>query len=257
MSRMHRAGMAVVVGALALGAAATAQAQIQGMPLFTNPRVGTGIRIHADLGLPTAKPDSVVAGIQNYSVIQGGVMVALGRLGIGANVGATRNDFKTFTSGASSYNVGPQTKVTASVLAQLRVAGGGASPLALSIFGGASTDISAYSFSGLPDSIKSQLGGSSKVLTVPAGVALGLRLPLVIINPTVWGSGRMNFTKILNCPSGSSCPSQKGEFRWAVGADIPLFSIISLRAAFESGKLLGQTVSNFGVGASIGLGGMR
>ncbi len=257
MSRMHRAGMAVVIGALAVGAAATAQAQIAGMPLFTNPNFGTGVRLHADLGLPTTKPDSVVAGVQNYSVIQGGVTLALGRLGLGANIGATRNDFKTFTSGGTSYNVGSQTKVTASALAQLRLYGGGPSPVGVSLFAGASTDITAYSLSGLPDSIKNQLGGSERNLTIPAGAAIGIKLPLVVISPTVWGAGRVNFTKVLNCPSGASCPSQKGEFRWAVGLDVPLLSILSVRAAFDSGKVLGQTVNNFGVGASVGLGGMR
>ena len=252
MSRMQRAVMAVVVGVLAAGAAATAQAQIQGMPLFTNPRFGTGIRVHADLGLPTDKN----VGLGDYSVIQGGVTFALGPVGLGANVGATRDNFNNISNG-SGGTVGAQTKVTASALAQLRVYGGGIAPLSVSLFGGASMDVKAYDFAGLPDSIKNQLGGSSKVLTVPLGAALGLKLPLVVINPTLWGSGRMNFTKIINCPSGTSCPTSKGEFRWTIGLDVPIFSIISVRAAYDGGKLYGQTVNNFGVGASVGLGGMR
>jgi hypothetical protein len=250
MSRMHRAVMAAVVGALAIGAAATAQAQIQGMPLFTNPRYGTGIRVHADLGLPTDKNN---LSLGNYNVLQGGVTLALWRLGIGANVGMTRTDFGTI----QSNNVGTQTKATASVLAQLRLLGGGVSPWSFSVFAGGSMDVKAYSFASLPDSIKNQLGGSSKVLTVPLGAALGIKLPLVVINPTLWGSGRMNFTKIINCPSGTTCPTSKGEFRWTIGLDVPVFSIISVRAAYDGGKLYGQTVNNFGVGASIGLGGMR
>jgi len=254
MSRMHRAGMAVVIGALVAGAAGRAQAQIQGMPLFTNPRYATGFRVHADLGLPTDKN----VGLGDYSVIQGGVTFALGPVGIGANVGATRDNFKTLTSGVTTYNVGNQTKVTASALAQIRVYGGGLSPWSLSLFGGASMDVKAYDFASLPDSIKNTyLGGSSKVLTIPAGVALGLKLPLVIISPNIWAAPRFNFTKILNCPSGSVCPNSKAEFRWAVGVDVPIFKIISVRAAFDSGKLYGQTVNNFGVGASIGIGGMR
>ena len=144
MSRMHRAGMAVVLGVLAAGAASRAQAQIQGMPLFTNPRYATGFRVHADLGLPT---DTKV-GLGDYSVIQGGVTFALGPVGLGANVGATRNDFKNISNGTGG-TVGAQTKITASALAQLRVYGGGASPFALSLFGGASMDVQAYQFSGL------------------------------------------------------------------------------------------------------------
>lgn len=253
MSRMHRAGMAVVLGVLAVGAASTARAQIQGMPLFTNPRYATGFRVHADLGLPT---DTKV-GLGDYNVIQGGVTFALGPVGLGANLGTTKTDFKTITSGTTTVPVGNQHKITASALAQLRVYGGGASPFALSLFGGASMDVQAYQFSGLADSIKQQLGGSSKVLTIPVGAALGIKLPLVIVNPNVWAAPRLNFTKIINCPSGTTCPSSKSEFRWAIGVDVPIFRILSVRAAFDSGKLYGTTVNNFGVGASIGLGGMR
>jgi hypothetical protein len=244
--------MAVVIGALAAGAAGTARAQIQGMPLFTNPRYATGVRVHADLGLPTDKN----VGLGDYSVIQGGVTFALGPVGIGANVGATRNDFSAIQK-PSGGNLGTETKVTASALLQLRVYGGGVSPFSLSLFGGASMDVKAYSFAGLPDSIKNQLGGSSKVVTIPAGVALGIKLPLVVVNPNLWGSARMNFTKIINCPSGVTCPSTDSKFRWAIGLDVPIFSILSVRAAYDSGKLGNQTVNNFGVGASIGLGGMR
>ncbi|HTT68713.1 MAG TPA: hypothetical protein VMF70_11830 [Gemmatimonadales bacterium] len=242
--------MAVVLGVLAAGAASRAQAQIQGMPLFTNPRYATGFRVHADLGLPT---DTKV-GLGDYSVIQGGVTFALGPVGLGANVGATRNDFKNISNGTGG-TVGAQTKITASALAQLRVYGGGASPFALSLFGGASMDVQAYQFSGLADSIKTQLGGNSKVLTIPVGAALGIKLPLVIVNPNLWAAPRLNFTKLINC--GTTCPSSKSEFRWAVGLDVPIFRIISVRAAFDSGKLYGTTVNNFGVGASIGIGGMR
>lgn len=256
MSRMHRAGMAVVVGALAFGAAATAQAQIQGMPLFTNPRYATGLRVLADLGLPTSKTTS----LGNYNVVQGGVSLALGPVGIGANVGMTRNDF----SAATHDSVGASTKATASALLQLRVYGGGSSPWSLSLFGGASMDINAFNFKNigsLPTTVQDSIRSANpEVLTIPAGVALGLKLPLVIVTPNVWVAPRYTFTKVRNCPSGTTC-STDSQFRWAVGVDIPIFRIISVRAAFDTGKLKGpngaQTVSNFGVGASIGIGGVR
>lgn len=252
MTRIHRAGMAVVIGALAAGVAATAQAQIQGMPLFTNPRYATGVRVHADLGLPTDKN----AGLGDYSVLQGGVTFALGPVGIGANLGMTRNDYSAIRT-SSGGNLGTQTKVTASTLLQLRVAGGGRSLWSFSLFGGASMDVKAYSFAGLPDSVKNQLGGDSKVITIPVGVALGIKLPLVVVNPNLWVAPRMNLTKIINCPSGTVCPNTDSKFRWAVGLDVPILRIISVRAAYDSGKLYGHTVDNFGVGASIGIGGMR
>ncbi len=261
MTRMHRAMMALLFGALGAGVTSEAHAQIQGMPLFTNPRYATGVRVHADLGLPADKNTS----LGDYTVVQGGVTFALGPVGLGANVGATRDDFGILKSGIDSANVGTQTKVTASALAQLRLAGGGTNPLSFSIFGGASMDINGFDLANLgslpaaiQDSIKS---ANPKMLTIPAGAALGLKLPLVIITPNVWGSARLNLRRVLNCPAGMSC-STDSQFRWAVGVDIPIFSIISVRAAFDSGKLKSptgetQTVNYFGVGASIGLGGMR
>ncbi|HXY69100.1 MAG TPA: hypothetical protein VEH62_06595 [Gemmatimonadales bacterium] len=230
------------------------------MPLFTNPRYATGFRVHADLGLPTSKTTS----LGDYNVIQGGVTFALGPVGIGANVGSTRNDFKTITSGGSSANVGASTKVTASALLQLRVYGGGQSPWALSLFGGASMDINGFTFANigsLPTAIQDSIKSANpKILTIPVGAALGLKLPLVIVNPNVWVAPRFNLTRITNCPTGATC-STDSQFRWAVGVDVPIFRVISVRAAFDSGKIKGatgtQTVNAFGFGASIGIGGMR
>ena len=262
MSAMHRAGMAVVFGALAVGVTATAQAQIQGMPLFSNPRYATGFRVHADLGLPTSKTTS----LGDYNVIQGGVTFALGPVGIGANLGTTSQTFKA-VQGGTATSLGSQSKFTASALLQLRAYGGGLSPWALSLFGGASMDVNAFDFTKLSnfgslpaavqDSIKS---ANPKILTIPVGVALGLKLPLVVVTPNVWVAPRLTFSKLVNCPTGATCKTDS-QFRWAVGVDVPILRIISVRAAFDSGKIKGatgtQTVNTFGVGASIGLGGMR
>lgn len=260
MTRIHRAGMAVVIGALAAGAAATAQAQIQGMPLFTNPRYATGFRVHADLGLPTTKGTS----LGDYNVMQGGVTLALGPVGIGANLGATRNTFNTIKNGSTSVALAAQTKVTASALLQLRLAGGGTSLWSFSLFGGASMDVNGFKFANigsLPKTVQDSINSANpKILTIPVGAALGLKLPLVIISPNLWVAPRYNITRFISC--GSTCPNSDGQFRWAVGMDIPIFRIISVRAAYDSGKKktstgATQTVSNFGVGASIGIGGMR
>jgi hypothetical protein len=254
MSRLHRTAASLVFAALVGGAAATAQAQIAGMPLFTNPRVGTGIRVHADIGQPTDKGTS----LGDATVVQGGLTLALGPVGIGANVGMTNNDFKTVTSGATSANLGTQHKVTASALVQLRVMGGGLNPLSLSLFGGASYDVSAYDFanlSSLPQAIQDSVKSANpKTLLIPAGVAIGLKLP--ILGLSVWGAPRLNFTKVIDCPSGATCKTNS-DFRWAAGVDLPILGILSIRGAYDSGKIAGQTVSYWGVGASIGLGGMR
>ena len=57
--------------------------------------------------------------------------------------------------------------------------------------------------------------------------------------------------------AASATCSTKSDFRWAVGVDVPILRILSIRAAYDSGKLAGQTVNYFGLGASIGIGGMR
>jgi hypothetical protein len=256
MTGMRRALMVVLFGALAGGVATQARAQIQGMPLFTNPTFGTGARVHADLGLPTDKGTT----LGDYKVVQGGVTLALGPVGLGANIGLTTNDLKAATGGPTPTSLGTQHKATVSGLAQFRLMGGGLVPLSLSLFGGASYDVSAYSFSGsaftsLPVTVQNQIKAANpQVLLIPVGAAIGLKVP--VLGLSVWGAPRLNIRSVINCPSGLSCPS-KSDFRWAVGADLPLFFILAIRAAYDSGKIAGQTVNHFGLGASIGLGGVH
>lgn len=255
MTGIKRAGSALVVFVLAGGAGASLMAQIPGMPLFTNPRYATGVRVHADIGQPTDQGTN----LGDLTVLQGGVTFALGPVGLGANVGARRNDLENASSNCS--NCDPETAVTASALAQIRVAGGGRSNLSLSLFGGGSMDLKAYEFAGLTQAQKDSLaaagliGDGTKVLTIPLGVAVGLRIPLGLASLNLWGAPRMNLTRFSDCPG--TCPDGESDFRWAVGADLPIFRVLSVRAAYDSGKIAGETVSVWGVGASIGIGGMR
>ena len=245
MSRTTRMGGAVI--ALALASAATpALAQIPGMPLFTNPRYGTGFRIHADFGKPTEDaPDS-----SDLSVYQAGVSFALGPLGIGANIGQSKTNFDRNQVCRTNPNADClEERVTASALVQLRVAGGGRSNLSLSAFGGASVDVSV-------DTAQAT-ATASKVMNIPVGVAVGLRVPLGVASLNLWGAPRYNFTRISDC--SAPCEQPDPVFGWAVGADFPIFRIISIRAAYDShkDKLSDRTVSVIGFGASIGIGGMR
>jgi hypothetical protein len=231
-------------------------AQIPGMPLFTNPRYATGLRIHADVGQPTSSGTS----LGGLTVVQGGVTFALGPIGLGANVGAKNSDIKSISNNCTGCS--NQTSVTGSALAQLRVMGGGSSNLSLSVFGGASMDLKAYDFAGLTQAQKDSLAAhgfydSLKTLTIPVGAALGIKLPLGIISPNVWGSVRENFTKFSSC-SGTCPASGSGKVRFAVGVDLPIFGILSVRAAYDTGKdFTDHTTTVWGIGASIGLGGMR
>lgn len=259
MNAMKRTVMSAVLAAAALVPAA--QAQIPGMPLFTNPRYGTGLRIHADIGQPTKSGTA----LGDLTVLQGGLTFALGPVGIGANVGARRNDIESATNN-NCAGCGTETAVTASLLAQVRVAGGGRQSLSLSVFGGASTDLKGYDFAGLTQAQQDTLaaygliGDGSRLLMLPVGVAVGYRIPLGVASINLWGAPRLNFSKFINCPSGNTalCDlKMENDFRWAVGADLPIFSILSIRASFDSGKVGDETVSVWGIGASIGIGGMR
>ncbi len=268
MTRTHRAMMALLTGALVSGAAQQARAQIQGMPLFTNPNFGTGIRVHADIGQPTnagSQPGSL-------TVIQGGATLAFGPIGIDVNAGVPKDNIKNAQQCASGLITNcdvSQTKFTGSALVQLHLMGGGINPLSLSLFGGASTDFSAYDlakYSYHPTTAAESLAVQqfqdsigTKELTIPLGAAVGVHIPLLFTSLNVWGAPRFELHKFSNCSSSNAtlCSKTTSAFRWAIGVDVPLFSIISIRGAYDSGKVGDQTVNNWGVGVSIGLGGMR
>jgi hypothetical protein len=247
MTGKMRVGTALMAGLL--GFAAQASAQIPGMPLFTNPRYGTGLRVHADVGQPTESGTA----LGDLTVVQAGVSLAFGPVGFGANVGS---NYRSAEDGADLDD-----NYTGSALAQIRVAGGGRSALSLSVFGGASMDINGYEVAAGSADIK-----YPKFATFPVGVAVGLRIPLGLGSLNLWGAPRYVFSKYVNCPdsdpvgfSGLStmCDDTEKNFRWAVGADLPILRIFSIRAAYDSGKIEDQTVSYWGIGASIGIGGMR
>lgn len=243
MTGRMRVGVAVVAGLL--GFTAAASAQIRGMPLFTNPRYGTGLRVHADFGRPT----KTSTGVGDLTVIQAGVSLALGPIGINASVGMPKAQFSTAQGCIQTPTVScSDQKYSAAALAQLRVMGGGLNPLSLSVFGGAAMDITGY------DAAAYNLGTGTlpKELNIPVGAAIGVHTPFGL---NVWGAPRLNLTRWVNC--SGTCPSGESKFRWAVGADLPILGVLSIRGAFDSGKVGTETVSFWGVGASIGLGGMR
>lgn len=256
MSRRTRVSIAVLAGLV--GFAAQAAAQIPGMPLFTNPRYGTGLRVHADVG----QPKDAGTTIGDQTVAQAGVSLALGPIGLNANVGTNFNRARDIGAGGQ-YDLSDS--FTGSALAQLRVMGGGRSNLSLSVFGGASMEVT-----GSEIAVGTQNIDYPKYTTFPVGAALGYRIPLGLASLNVWGAGRYVFSKYMNCPASdpvigtvtltglsSMCDDTAKNFRWAVGADLPILRLFSIRAAFDSGKIEDQTVNYWGIGASFGIGGMR
>ncbi len=242
-----RVACAVVAGLV--GFAAVASAQIPGMPLFTNPLYGTGLRVHADFGQPTDQG----TGIGKLTIVQGGVSLALGPVGLDASVGVPKGQLSSAQGCVKTPTIDcSSTKVSAAALAQLRIMGGGSNPLALSLFGGASMDLTAY------DAAHFDSSGvfTDKQLNIPVGVAVGLHTPFGL---NLWGAPRFNLSRWVNC--AGTCPDGYQNFRWAVGADYPILGVLSIRAGYDSGKVgkgsAAQTVSYWGIGASIGFGGMR
>lgn len=248
-----RAGSALVLLLLAGGASASLMAQTPGLPLFTNPRYATGLRIHADLGQPTDQGTAV----GDQTVIQLGASFVLGPVGVNAFVGTLRNSVKNAQACQTTPTAcDTKTKATASALAQLRFLGGGRAAHSVSAFGGASYDVTAYDLAGLTAQQAALLGlDTTKILTIPVGLAIGYHIPLGVASINLWGAPRLTFFKALNC--GTACPKSESMFRWAVGADIPLLRVFSVRAAYDSGSKNGVTTASWGVGASFGFGGMR
>jgi hypothetical protein len=250
------------VALTALALVPAAQAQIPGMPLFTNPRYGTGLRVHADYGQAT---EAAVA----ERVIEGGLSLALGPIGLSATVGTLKSNLSTAQTCINNPTLNCSSQhLSAAALAQLRVMGGGHSNMSLSLFGGAATDVNAGDFvdctqftgTALTICQQEKANRQTKALTIPVGAAIGLRIPLGVASLNLWGAPRYSLTKFVNCPSSNTLPCDAkidGVFRWAVGADFPILKILSIRAAFDSGKVGNQTVSFWGLGASIGLGGVR
>ena len=248
-----RTGTAMLALVLAGGAATALSAQNYGLPLFTNPRISTGIRLHADFGRPgdaITLPDGSTA---DLTIFQAGLSFAIGPVGINAAVAANQADITACSNQSTQCDV--NTTASAGVLAQIKAYGGGRRNVSVSLFGGASTDITAWDVA--------TSGELPKQLNIPLGVAIGYRIPLGVASLNVWGAPRYSVQKFVNCSAGNQqvCDTSEGNFRWAVGADLPIFRVISVRAAYDSGKVGSgsnkQTVSFFGAGVSFGFGGMR
>jgi hypothetical protein len=240
MNRITRTVLATAF--LGSAVAAAASAQNIGMPLFSNPRYGSGIRLHLDAGRPSED-------LQNADVttVQGGVSFALGAVGISAYVAGNITDLNTVSTGCGGTNAiaCSQTYFSGAALANLRLYGGGTNPAAISVFGGVGTDFSSLELGGV-------IGSVPKQLTIPVGAALGYHLgPLVI-----WGAPRYNLYKLTSCDEavlGAGACETTNDFRYAVGVSIPL-GPLGIRAAYDGGKLNGVDRNFIGVGVSLGLG---
>ena len=212
-----------------------AGAQNVGMPLFANPHYGTGVRIHVDAGQPA---DEVQGTLTDQTTVQGGVSFSLARFGIQALAAANYADVQNCQAQQVSCS---QSTVSGALLAGLRISGGGTNPLALAVFGGASTDFSSYEVAQGVD--------GPKLLSLPVGVSVGYKLGML----RLWAAPRYNFYKFSNC--NGNCPPEESDsdFRWSAGVMLPL-GPIGIRGAYDAGKIFGVQQEYWGLGISLGLG---
>ena len=168
------------IAALIACVATPAAAQWAGMPVWNNPKGGTGVTIDGDLGLP------------NSNGGKGTAFGARATLGI-ANI--------SLTAGLSSWKPNGYTSSTTSVggTAQFKVIGGSLIPVAMNIQLGAGTS--------------SAVGTQPKatMLVVAAGVSVNVPTPGLSIEPYLSVGNRWNKA------SGFNTESNVG---WVVGANL-------------------------------------
>jgi hypothetical protein len=171
--------IATIAALIAVGAT-PAVAQWAGMPVWNNPKGGTGVTIDGDLGFP------------NTNGGKGTAFGARATLGI-ANI--------SLTAGLSSWKPNGYTSSTTSVggTAQFKVIGGSLIPVAVNFQLGAGT--------------ASAVGTQPKVtmLVAGAGVSVNVPTPGLSIEPYLSVGNRWNK------PSGLSTRSNVG---WVVGANL-------------------------------------
>jgi len=157
---MRRIGKATIAAALTLVAGATAaRAQLAGIPVYFNPRGGTGIGVAANLGFP----NSDAGGGTAYGVA---ASIGAGPATLTGMVGAWKGT--GFGSAQTSYGADIAYKLF----------GGGLLPIAVGLQAG-------YG------SIKNPLSNTT-LTTIPVGVGIEFNPPLFPLKP--WVAPRLDFT---------------------------------------------------------------
>jgi hypothetical protein len=194
-----------------------AVAQWAGMPVWNNPKGGTGVTLDGDLGFP------------NSNGGKGTAFGARATLGL-ANI--------SLTAGVSSWKPSGSSNSLTSVggTAQFKVIGGSLIPVALNFQLGAGTTSSV-------DTGVVTLVPKVTTLLAGAGVSVNVPTPGINIEPYLSISNRWNK------PSGGSTQSSVG---WVIGANVG-FGMLGLHFAYDSQKLGGVTRGVIGIGAHVAL----
>jgi hypothetical protein len=204
----------LVVGALTLGAAAPAAAQLAGMPVWNSPKGGTGITISGDYARP------------NSDWGKGNAFGVRGTVGLGT---------LSLTAGYASWNPSGATPNANSLGgdAAFRVIGGALIPVNVNLFaGGARTTIS----------------GSPNLTTLVAGAGVSISLPTPGVSIEPYLSLANRWHKL------SGISGTNSNFGWTLGANLGLGGPLGVHIAYDSESLGGgQTGGIIGIGAHLAL----
>jgi len=203
----------MTVLALTAFAAAPAAAQWLGMPVWNNPKGGTGVTINGDLAMP------------NSSLNKGTAFGVRGTLGL-ANI--------SLTAGLSSWKpkgaAGSYTSVGGN--AAFKIIGGSLIPVALNLQLGAATVSAA------------NLTPKLTRLTAGGGIAVSVPTPGISIEPY------LSLTNRWYKYSGLS--GTNSNFGWMLGSNVN-FGMLGFHLAYDSESLGGSTGGIFAIGAHVAL----
>ena len=205
------------VMAAAVFAVSPLAAQWSGMPVWNNPKGGTGITINGDLGMP------------NEDGLKGTAFGARATVGL-ANI--------SFTAGIASWKPKDAGESTTSLggVAQFRVIGGSLIPVSLNLQLGAGT-------SGAITSGTVTLPKRTNILA-GAGISTSLPTPGLSLEPYLSVSNRWHK------PTGGSTESNIG---WVLGVNVSL-GMLGLHVAYDSESYGGGTTAGIiGIGAHVAL----
>ncbi len=223
---MMRIARITAAAAIPLAALATAaQAQLAGIPVYFNPRGGTGVGIAANVGFPNTDAGSGTAYGLSASLGTGPVTIT-GMVGAWKATGGSYGWASAQTSfgGSLSY----------------KLFGGGMLPVA----------VAAQVGYGMIKTPSFPLTPAYTITTIPVGVGISFDPPLFPLKP--WIAPRMEFTSY-----GSGGPSSTSSFRVSGGVNFNLLLGLGVHAAVDWGQktVSGTTVTPiiYSVGAHFNL----
>ncbi len=201
---MTRIARITAAAALPLAALATAaQAQLAGIPVYFNPRGGTGLGVAANVGFPNTDARFPFTDAGSGTAYGVALSLGIGPVTISGMIGeenAAASTRQATYGGSIAY----------------RVFGGGLRPVAIAVQGG-------YGVIRMPDFLITQT-------TIPVGVGISFDPPAFPLKP--WIAPRMDFTSF----GGGSGLSNSASFHVSGGVNLDLLLGLGVHAAVDWGQ---------------------